>query len=98
MLHRKYLNMQQVITIGICVLATMTTRFLPFLIFPGKKETPRYIQYLGKALPAAIFGMLAGGTIGQIPTIAGVGTVITAFFMGLLIEFFNVKIARHLLK
>lgn len=58
MLHRKYLNMQQVITIGICVLATMTTRFLPFLIFSGKKDTPRYIQYLGKALPAAIFGML----------------------------------------
>ena len=46
---------------------------------------------------SALF-LLAGGTIGQIPTIAGMGTVIAAFFMGLLIEFFNVKIARHLLK
>ncbi len=49
---------QQVITIALCVLGTMATRFLPFLIFSSKKPTPRYIQYLGKALPAAIFGML----------------------------------------
>ena len=41
----------------------------------------------------AIF-MIAGGTWSQIPTIAGVGTIITAFFMGPLIEFFNVKFAR----
>ena len=41
----------------------------------------------------AIF-LIAGGTWSQIPTIAGVGTIITAFFMGPLIEFFNVKIAR----
>lgn len=49
---------QQVITIALCVLGTMATRFLPFLIFSGDKPTPKYIQYLGKALPAAIFGML----------------------------------------
>lgn len=49
---------QQVITIGICVLGTMLTRFLPFLVFSSKKPTPDYIQYLGKALPSAIFGML----------------------------------------
>lgn len=49
---------QQIITIAICVLGTMATRFLPFLIFSDKRPTPRYIQYLGKALPAAIFGML----------------------------------------
>lgn len=49
---------QQIITIAICVFGTMTTRFLPFLIFSSKRPTPRYIQYLGSALPAAIFGML----------------------------------------
>lgn len=49
---------QQLITIGLCVLGTMLTRFLPFLIFSSKCPTPAYIQYLGKALPAAIFGML----------------------------------------
>lgn len=42
--------------------------------------------------------LIAGGALADIPTIAGVGTVITAFFMGPLIEFFNVKIARPLLK
>jgi len=42
--------------------------------------------------------LLAGGTISAIPTIAGAGTIITAFFMGPLIELFNVKIARPLLK
>ncbi len=37
--------------------------------------------------------LLAGGKWGQIPTIAGVGTIITAFFMGPLIDFFNNKFA-----
>ena len=49
---------QQIITIGLCVLGTMTTRFLPFIVFTSKKPAPKYIQYLGKALPAAVFGML----------------------------------------
>ena len=49
---------QQIITIALCVAGTMLTRFLPFLVFSPKKETSRYIQYLGKALPCAIFGML----------------------------------------
>ena len=49
---------QQIITIALCVLGTVATRFLPFLVFSGDKPTPKYIQYLGKALPAPIFGML----------------------------------------
>ncbi len=49
---------QQIITIAICSLGTMATRFIPFIVFPADKETPKYILYLGKALPAAIFGML----------------------------------------
>ena len=36
----------------------MLTRFLPFLLFPAGKPTPRYVQYLGKALPGAVFGLL----------------------------------------
>lgn len=57
---------QQIITIGLCVLGTMTTRFLPFLVFRENRETPKFIQYVGKFLPSAVFGMLvsiAGGTI-----------------------------------
>lgn len=49
---------QEIVTIGICVFGTMITRFLPFILFSSKKPTPKYIQYLGKALPSAIFGML----------------------------------------
>lgn len=49
---------EQIITIALCVVGTMATRFLPFLFFRPDKKTPRYVQYLGKALPAAIFGML----------------------------------------
>ncbi len=49
---------QQIITILMVIAGTMLTRFLPFFIFPAGKPTPKYIQYLGKALPAAIFGML----------------------------------------
>ena len=49
---------QQIITIAMVVLGTVLTRFLPFLIFPGGKETPRYIQYLGRVLPGAVFGLL----------------------------------------
>lgn len=49
---------QQAITILMCVLATMLTRFLPFLIFRSDRPTPKYIQYLGQMLPGAIFAML----------------------------------------
>lgn len=50
--------MQQMITVGMVILGTMLTRFLPFLFFPAGKPTPKYIQYLGGVLPAAVFGML----------------------------------------
>ena len=49
---------QQVITIALCMLGTVATRFLPFLVFAGKRKTPAIVQYLGKALPSAIFAML----------------------------------------
>ena len=49
---------QQIITVAMVVLGTAVTRFLPFLIFPAWKQTPKYVQYLGKVLPAAVFGLL----------------------------------------
>ena len=42
----------------VIVLVTMSTRFLPFLIFGEKRKTPQLITYLGKVLPFAIMGML----------------------------------------
>lgn len=49
---------QRIVTIAMVVLGTMLTRFLPFLVFPAGRETPKYIQYLGKVLPGAVFGLL----------------------------------------
>ncbi len=49
---------EQLITVGMVVLGTLLTRFLPFLLFPANKPTPKYLQYLGRVLPAAVFGML----------------------------------------
>lgn len=49
---------QQIVTIGVVILGTMLTRFLPFLLFPAGKPTPAYIRYLGKVLPPAVFGLL----------------------------------------
>lgn len=41
--------------------------------------------------------LLGGGKFSEIPTIIGIGTIVTAFFMGPLIEFFNQKVAIPLL-
>lgn len=37
---------------------TAFLRFLPFLIWNGKRKTPAYILFLGKYLPYSIMGML----------------------------------------
>ncbi len=49
---------QQMIIIGLCIGGTMLTRFLPFVIFNENRKTPAFIQYIGKFLPPAVFGML----------------------------------------
>ncbi len=49
---------QQIITIAMVVLGTLITRFLPFIVFPSGNKIPKYVQYLGKVLAAAVFGML----------------------------------------
>lgn len=49
---------QQLITVGMIILATLIMRFAPFVAFPDNKPTPKFIQYMGKVLPAAVFGLL----------------------------------------
>jgi len=46
------------ITIAIVTLATMLTRFLPFVIFPDAKRLPKFISYLSDVLPFAVIGIL----------------------------------------
>ena len=43
--------------IAIIALVTAFTRFLPFILFAGRK-TPKFVTYLGKVLPFAVMGML----------------------------------------
>ncbi|MBD5523286.1 MAG: branched-chain amino acid transporter AzlD [Lachnospiraceae bacterium] len=62
---------QQIITIGMVVLGTVMTRFVPFLVFPAGKPTPKYIQYLGKVLPAAVFGLLVIYCLKNVSLFAG---------------------------
>lgn len=62
---------QQIITIALCALGTMATRFLPFLLFSARRPTPRYIRYLGKVLPGAIFGMLVVYCLRSVDLLAG---------------------------
>lgn len=62
---------QQIITIALCSIGTMLTRFLPFLIFSSKRPTPKFIQYLGHALPCAIFGMLVIYCLKDVNFLAG---------------------------
>ncbi len=49
---------QTIIMILAIALGTITTRFTPFLLFPEKKDPPKIILYLGKALPPAMMGLL----------------------------------------
>ncbi|MCG7381726.1 branched-chain amino acid transporter permease [Paenibacillus sp. ACRRY] len=51
-------SLEIVITIAMVVLGTMMTRFIPFILFPPGRPTPKYVQYLGKVLPSAALGLL----------------------------------------
>lgn len=51
-------NSQILITIIAIALGTMITRFLPFVLFPENKKTPKIVMYLGNVLPPAMMGLL----------------------------------------
>lgn len=56
---------------ALCAAGTMLTRFLPFMLFSPKRPLPKYIRYLGQALPAAIFGMLVVYCLKDVNIFAG---------------------------
>ncbi len=49
---------QMIITVAALALATVLTRSLPFIVFSKKATLPKFIEFLGKALPPAVFAML----------------------------------------
>lgn len=77
---------QQIVTIAVVVLGTMTTRFLPFLIFPERKEPPAVITYLGTVLPYAVIGLLVVYCMKDVPESGhyGVPELITIVFIAIL--------------
>ena len=50
--------MHDILLVAVVALVTIALRFLPFLIFSGRKTTPPFVAYLGRVLPYAIMGML----------------------------------------
>lgn len=63
----------------------------------GKFQYVRIMTDLVCVVLGVVIFLAGGGEVKAIPTIVGVGTIITAFFMGPLIEFFNKKFARPFL-
>lgn len=62
---------EHIVTIGVIALGTMLTRFLPFIVFHADKPTPKFIIYLGKYLPPAIFGFLVIYCLKDVSLISG---------------------------
>lgn len=76
---------QQVMTIAVVALGTMLTRFLPFLVFPAGRPTPKYIRYLGRVLAPAVFSLLVVYCLKNVSVFAGsrglpelIGILVTA--------------------
>lgn len=66
------MTMSQILwTIAVVALGTMLTRFLPFLLFPVGKPTPKFIRYLGKVLPSAVFGLLVVYCLKHVSLLSG---------------------------
>ena len=63
----------------------------------GKFQYVRIITDLVCVVLGIALFLASGAPVSKVPTIVGFGTIITAFFMGPLIEFFNVHFARPLL-
>ncbi|MDO4897119.1 MAG: branched-chain amino acid transporter permease [Moraxella sp.] len=49
---------EQVLTILTAIVAVQLCRWVAFWVFPAHKKVPDFVQYLGKALPSAVFGLL----------------------------------------
>lgn len=62
---------QMLLTVGAVVLGTILTRFLSFWLFPAGKKTPKYVGYLGKVLPAAVFGLLVVYCLKNVSILSG---------------------------
>jgi len=50
--------LRSIFVVATMSLVTIALRAIPFVVFSGKRETPKLISYLGKVLPPAVMSML----------------------------------------
>ncbi len=64
----------------------------------GKFKVIRVITDIICVLSGAVVFIIGGGKFTDIPSFIGIGTIITAFFTGPLIDFFNKKVSQPMLR
>ncbi len=52
------MNAHELLTVLVAALVTAAIRFAPFALFPPGRKTPAAVEYLGRALPGAVAGLL----------------------------------------
>lgn len=62
---------QMAATIIVVVCATLATRFLPYILFPEGRKVPAFVNYLGKVLGPAVFGLLVVYCFRNTPILTG---------------------------
>ena len=62
---------QMVLTALAVMLGTVLTRAISFWLFPAERKTPKYIRYLGRVLPAAVFGLLVVYCLKNVTVLTG---------------------------
>ena len=62
---------RDLLLILVMAMVTFATRLLPFLLFDRGEEPPKAVLYLGRVLPAAIFGMLIVYCLKSVTPFAG---------------------------
>ena len=72
--------------VAVACLVTATIRYLPFIVFNGRRKTPEAVLYLGRVLPYAVMGMLVvyclrettfAAIDGWLPTLIGIAITAT---------------------
>ena len=58
---------QKAMIVILLTIATMITRFLPFLIFPAGKKVPDFVEYLGKTMGLLVVYCLKGISLTAFP-------------------------------
>lgn len=62
---------QILVTILAAALATILTRFTPYLFFPEGRRIPKFINYLSRVLAPAVFGMLVMYCLRNVSLVSG---------------------------